>query len=79
MDYLQDECEDRLIEVISVYNIKGIPVHEQISILSYLCFELCNRTFVDPRLGYTHMLTMIMQRIVFDMDDSQEDIKRILH
>ena len=36
MDDLQDEFEDRLIEVISVYNIKGIPVHEQISILSYL-------------------------------------------
>ena len=79
MDDLQDEFESELIEIISDYNTKGLGTHEQISILSYLCFELCNKIFMDVRFGYTHVLTMLMQRIIFDMNEDQEDTKKILH
>ena len=79
MDELQEEFENELIEVISDYNSKGLSTHEQISILSYLCFELCNKIFMDVRFGYTHILTMLMQRIIFDMNEDEDDTKKILH
>jgi|TARA_R110000824_G_scaffold8447_2_gene38429 hypothetical protein len=79
MEDLQEKFEDELLTVIHVYNNKGISIHEQISMLTYLSFELCNKTFMDRRIGYTHMLTMLIQRIVFDMDDTQENNKKILH
>jgi len=34
---------------------------------------------MDVRFGYTHILTMLMQRIIFDMNEDEEDTKKILH
>ena len=42
-------------------------------------FELCNKVFMDVRFGYTHMLTMLMQRIVYDMNEDRENNKDTLH
>ena len=79
MEDMQNGFEDELLDVINRYNNKGLSTHEQISILSYLCFELCNKVFMDVRFGYTHILTMLMQRIIFDMNEDQDDTKKILH
>ena len=47
MEDLQEKFEDELLTVIHVYNNKGISIHEQISMLTYLSFELCNTTFME--------------------------------
>ena len=40
-----------------------------------------NKLFMDVRLGYTHILSVLMQRMVYDMHDDQEnkEDKKILH
>jgi|TARA_R110000824_G_scaffold7606_1_gene34414 hypothetical protein len=80
MEKLQEDFENSLLEIVNEYDKKGLSTHDQISILSYIYFELCNKIFMDVRIGYTHILSLIMQRILFDMhDDGQENTKKILH
>ena len=81
MDDLQNDFEQDVLDLIDTYNKEGLGTHDQVSILSYLCFELCNKLFMDVRLGYTHILSVLMQRMVYDMHDDQEnkEDKKILH
>lgn len=79
MKDIHDEFENKLLEVINEYSHKGMGTHDQITTLSYLNFELCNKVFMDVRFGYTHMLTMLMQRIVYDMNEDRENNKDTLH
>ena len=78
---LQNDFEQVVLDLIDTYNQEGLGTHAQVSILSYLCFELCNKLFMDVRLGYTHILSVLMQRMVYDMHNDQEnkEDKKILH
>tara|TARA_R110002051_G_scaffold174585_1_gene244790 strand:- start:138 stop:377 length:240 start_codon:yes stop_codon:yes gene_type:complete len=79
MEKLQENFENSLLEVVDEYDRKGLSIHDQISILSYIYFELCNKIFMDVRIGYTHVLSIIIQRILFDMEGNKKDTKKILH
>ena len=79
MEKLQEDFENSLLEVVDEYHKKGLSTHDQISILSYIYFELCNKIFMDVRIGYTHVLSIIIQRILFDMEGNKKDTKKILH
>jgi len=79
MEKLQENFENSLLEVVDEYDRKGLSIHDQISILSYIYFELCNKIFMDVRIGYTHVLSIVIQRILFDMEGNKKDTKKILH
>ena len=79
MEKLQENFENSLLEVVDEYDRKGLSIHDQISILSYIYFELCNKIFMDVRIGYTHVLSIVIQRILFDMEGNKKNTKKILH
>jgi len=82
MEVLNDEFEKKVVELTSEYSEKGMNLSDQVTVLGYLCLELCQKIFPDPRIGYTHFLTILIQRIIYDMGDNlnkDEEDKPIIH
>jgi len=77
MKDLQDEFENKLLKLSNEYSGKGLEIHEQISIFGYLCIELCNRVFMDARFGYGHFLTILIQRMIYDISHEEKRDEKI--
>ena len=79
MELLNDEFEKGVLKLVDKYSKEGMDLSDQITMLGYLCIELCQKNFPDPRIGYTHFLTILVQRIVHDMGDEPRRKNTILH
>ena len=73
MEHLEDILENEIIQLSNEFTHRGLELHEQVNILGYLCLELSNKIFMDKRFGYTHFLTLLIQRIMYDMNDEGID------
>ncbi len=72
MEQLEDIFENKLIQLSNEFTDKGLELHEQVNILGYICLELSNKIFMDKRFGYTHFLSMLIQRIIYDVGDTSD-------
>ena len=81
MEHLEDTFENEIIQLSDEFTHRGLELHEQVNILGYLCLELSNKIFMDKRFGYTHFLTLLIQRIMYDMNDEGIDdtVKKLIN
>ena len=81
MEHLEDKFENEIIQLSNEFTHRGLELHEQVNILGYLCLELSNKIFMDKRFGYTHFLTLLIQRIMYDMNDEGIDdtVKKLIN
>ncbi len=81
MEHLEDIFENEIIQLSNEFTHRGLELHEQVNILGYLCLELSNKIFMDKRFGYTHFLTLLIQRIMYDMNDEGIDdtVKKLIN
>jgi hypothetical protein len=75
MELLNDEFEKKVVQLVDEYSGNGMNLSDQVTVLGYLCLELCQKIFPDARIGYTHFLTILIQRIIFDMGELSEENK----
>ena len=81
MEHLEDIFENEITQLSNEFTHRGLELHEQVNILGYLCLELSNKIFMDKRFGYTHFLTLLIQRIMYDMNDEGIDdtVKKLIN
>ena len=81
MEHLEDIFENEIIQLSNEFTHRVLELHEQVNILGYLCLELSNKIFMDKRFGYTHFLTLLIQRIMYDMNDEGIDdtVKKLIN
>ena len=81
MEHLEDIFENEIIQLSNEFTHRGLELHELVNILGYLCLELSNKIFMDKRFGYTHFLTLLIQRIMYDMNDEGIDdtVKKLIN
>ena len=76
---LSEKFEKEVTELVENYSKEGMHLSDQITILGYLCLDFCEKSFPDSRIGYTHFLTILIQRIIHDMGDEPPNKKIVIH